>query len=301
MIQFSIIIPHRNSVQYLPKLFSSIPDRNDLEIIVVDNSPTPVTKEDIHVERNYTLLYSPVERYAGGARNVGLDYANGKWILFLDADDYFAEGAFDFFYSKVDSDADIIFTGMGGVYLDTGEPSDRGDYYTNLIRSFINKEVSEESIRLGFDSPCCKMIRHDLVKKHCIRFDEIVAGNDVFFSLASGYFASKIEAYDVITYIATVSRGTLTKRRDFPVLEARLYSRLHYNQFVKTHGLRKWQSSVVSPFVDGKHLGLKAYFRFIRLILLFRQNPFIGMTRWFSTFKSIKKQKEKDAVYITKR
>ena len=299
-ILFSVIIPHCNSVHFLPKLFSSIPESPDIEIIIVDNSPNPIKKEDIMIEREYTLLYSPVNKYAGGARNAGLDIAKGKWLLFLDADDYFAEGAFDFFYSKVNSDADIVFTGMGGVYLDTGEPSDRGSYYTNLIKSFLNKEVPEDNLRFKFDSPCCKMFRRDFVNEHSIRFDEIVAGNDAFFSLASGYYASKIEAYDVITYIATVSRGSLTKRRDFDVMKARLYSKLHYNQFLKQHGIKNRQQSVLFPFIDGKHLGIKAFMCFIGMIIKFRQNPFIGMSRWYSTLLSTIKINKRDRAYITK-
>ena len=90
---FSIIIPHRDSVQYLPKLFSSIPDSDGIEIIIVDNSPEPISKDSIGVDREFQLLYSSPSRGAGGARNVGVENAHGKWLLFLDADDYFAEGA----------------------------------------------------------------------------------------------------------------------------------------------------------------------------------------------------------------
>lgn len=300
MIVISIIVPHRDSVQLLPKLFSSIPERDDIEIIIVDNSDIPITKESISIDREYTLLHSPLTKYAGGARNVGLEHARGKWILFLDADDYFAVGTFDFYLSKQNSEADIIYTCMAGAYLDTGKPCDRGSYYTNLIKGYLDGKESENELRLRFDSPCCKLIRKDLISDYKLRFDEIVAGNDAYFSLLCGYYAKKIEAYDVVTYIATISRGTLTKRRDFPVLEARLYSNLHYNQFVKAHNIGEWQKSVVFPFFDGKHLGLKAFIKFIKMIVRFRQNPFIGMNNWLNTIIISKKNKSKDSIYITK-
>lgn len=300
MKQFSIIIPHRDGLQYLPKLFSSIPDSEDIEIIIVDNSIQPITKEQIGADREYCLLYSSPERHAGGARNVGIDNATGKWILFLDADDYFADGAFECFFSKQNSEADIIFTGMGGVYLDTGEPSDRGDYYTQLVRSYIDGTKTEEDIRCGFASPCCKMIRHELISMYNIRFDEIVAGNDQYFSLVCGYYARKIEAIDCITYIATVTKGSLTRRRDFDVIQSRLYSKLHCNEFFKTHGMAYRQQSVLFPFFDGKHLGFKAFFKFSMMILRFKQNPFIGMSRWLTTYINSKRIEKRDSSYITK-
>ena len=81
---FSIIIPHRNSVNTLPRLFNSIPDRDDLEIIVVDNSPVPLKREQITTTRTFNLYYSEPNRGAGGARNVGIEQAKGKWFIFAD-------------------------------------------------------------------------------------------------------------------------------------------------------------------------------------------------------------------------
>ena len=300
MIQFSIIVPHRDGLKYLPKLFSSIPKSENIEIIIVDNSIIPITKEQIGINREYDLLYSPPERNAGGARNVGLKHAMGKWILFLDADDYFAEGAFDLFFSKQNSDADIIYTCMGGIYLDTGEPSDRGDYYTQLVRSFLNGTKTEEDIRCGFASPCCKMIRRELISKYNIKFDEIVAGNDQYFSLVCGYYANTIEAIDCITYIATVTQGSLTRRRDFAVIQARLYAKLHCNEFLKLHGMAYRQQSVMFPFLDGKHLGLKAFYKFSLMIIHFKQNPFIGLSRWLSTYTKSKSIEKRESKYITR-
>src|SRR5699024_3202309 len=132
----------------------------------------------------------------------------GKWLIFVDADDYLPFDAFETFYHKFNSEAELIFFGMGGIYSDTNNPSDRGDNYTQMVRNFIKGRISENEIRLNFPSPCSKMVSSKLIKRHNLRYDEVVASNDVYFSLLSGYYAEKIDAVDKITYIATVSRGS---------------------------------------------------------------------------------------------
>lgn len=297
---FSIIIPHRDSVQYLPTLFSSIPDSDGIEIIIVDNSPEPISKDSIGVDREFQLLYSSPSRGAGGARNVGVENAHGKWLLFLDADDYFAEGAFDVFYSKLNTDADIVYTGMGGVYMDTGEPSSRGDYYAALVKDYISGKKTEDDLRFGFLSPCCKMVSHDLVVRHEILFDEIRASNDNYFSTVSGYYAAKIEAVDFVTYIATVSRGTLTQRKDYEVIKARLYAVLHCNEFLKKVNKKKYQRSVMFALYECRHLGFNAFIEFCGMIIKFHQNPFIHCERWFSTFLADRENNKNNSRYITR-
>ena len=84
---YTLIIPQRNSIATLPRLFNSVPEREDVEIILVDNSPEPITKEQVGIGRDYQLLWTPPARFAGGARNEGMDHAQGKWLIFSDADD----------------------------------------------------------------------------------------------------------------------------------------------------------------------------------------------------------------------
>lgn len=293
---FSIIIPHRNSVELLRKLICSIPQSERIEIIVVDNSLTPISNNDIGLDRQYQLLYSSPEKGAGGARNVGLENAHGEWLVFADADDYFTSNAFSLFSSMFTSDVDVVYFCAEGRYIDTGEYSKRADPYSSLIKSFLSGNSSELDVRLGIPVPWSKMIRHELVNQHHIRFDEIAAGNDIYFSLLTGYYAKKIAAIDETTYIVTVSKGTLTKRRDYESTYARLYSKLHCNQFLRNHGLSNRQHSLLFAFVRGKKYSLKQLWSFLALIYQFKQNPFIGCSQWYKTAL----KKDRDKRYFTK-
>jgi glycosyltransferase involved in cell wall biosynthesis len=298
---FSVIVPvWRGAINYLPRLFDSIPEKKGIEIIVVDNSKEPVKREEIESPREITLLHSAPERHAGGSRNDGMAAAKGKWLLFADADDYYTSDAFDTYYSKLDSDAEIVYTGMGGIYEDTGEPSDRGDGYARLVHKYCVGEVEEYDLRLGFASPCCKMVSRELVVREGLKYDEIRAGNDIYFSLTSGFFAKKIDAVDTTTYIATVNRGSLTKRRDYEVIKARLYSKLHCNQFLREHGYSHHQHSVMFAMAESRHYGLCKSLEFLKMIVKFRQNPFSGCRNWFKTIKKDRELGNIDEKYIIK-
>lgn len=276
---FSVIIPHRNSIHTLPRLFDSIPDTEWVEIILVDNTPIPITKEEIGIDREYTLLWSPPERHAGGARNVGIENAHGKWLLFADADDYYTKEAFDVFFSKVNTDADIVYTGMGGIYEDTGERSDRGDRYARMVKDFISGKITELDIRYHFHSPCCKMVRREMVENHSIRYSEVVAGNDAYFSMVSGYYARKIEAIDMISYIATVSSNSLTRRKDFESYKSRYEEDLKINTFLREHGRKDHQYPVLGTIAHARVYGIKRVMELIKLSLRYRQNLFVGVIK----------------------
>lgn len=296
---FSIIIPHRNSLHFLSKLFHTLPKSGKIQIILIDNSDIPIKKEDVDTDRNFKLLYSSPERGAGGARNLGIEHSKGKWLIFADADDYFPDDAFETFYSKFYSDAELIFFGMGGIYSDTGKSSDRGDRYTTIVRNFLSGTISEFEIRLNFSTPCSKMVSNQLVKRHNLRYDEVLASNDVFFSLLTGFYAKKIEAIDKITYIATVSRGSLTKRRDYEVIKSRFIVNLRRNKFLKEHNLAQYQSSIMYHLYNSTKFGLSKTLKFIKLLLEYKQSPLIGASRWLKTFNLYKKESKRDKKYIT--
>ena len=299
--EFSIIVPvWRGAIKFLPKLFDSIPNRDGIEIIVVDNSKEPVSREEIQSDRDIIFLHSAPERHAGGSRNVGMDTARGKWLLFADADDFYTDDAFDVYYSMLNTEAEIVYTGMGGIYEDTGEPSNRGDRYAKAVHDYLSGKLPEMNLRLHFSSPCCKMVSHDLVKRHHLRYDEVVASNDMYFSLLSGYYAKTITAVDKVTYIATVNRGSLTRRRDYEASESKFLVRLRYNKFLKEHGLSDYQSSIMLRYKEVCVHGVKAICKATYLICKFRQNPFIGYSQWIQSFLKAWKQEAKESKYITK-
>ena len=159
----------------LPRLFKSIPVSDKIEVLLIDNSPEPISGKDVQTIHPFQLLHSNPHSFAGGARNIGLDNAHGKWLIFADADDFFTPQAFDIFYSHFADEEDLIYFKSDSVYDDTLEPSNRNSLFNAYIDDYVLGKIDEMEVRLSYLVPWGKMIKRELVVQYNIRFDEVLA------------------------------------------------------------------------------------------------------------------------------
>ena len=214
-INYSVIIPHHNTPNLLQRLIDSIPQRDDLEIIVVDDNSDDDKKPNI-VRNDVQLYYIDKDQTkgAGRARNVGLDHAKGKWLIFADSDDFFS-GAISVLLDKYkDSENDIIYFKVEGRDSDTLQPVERGDVYNGRVEKYLKKKnkYSEEILRYCHYVPWGKIISKSLVDKYNIKFEEIRYSNDLMFSILIGHYAKRIEASSDVIYYITIRMGSLTNQ-----------------------------------------------------------------------------------------
>ena len=96
MIKISIIIPVFNCERFIEQSIHSVQNQTlmDFEVICVDDGSTDCSTElirKIQKEDKRILLYRQKNQGSGAARNLGMSYAQGEFIAFLDADDYYLE------------------------------------------------------------------------------------------------------------------------------------------------------------------------------------------------------------------
>lgn len=100
-IELSVIIPVYNAAYCISRCLDSIIQqklKDKIEIICVDDGSTDNSLEilkDYEQKYNFLHVISQTNQYAGVARNNGLDKAKGKYIHFLDADDYCTPGIYE--------------------------------------------------------------------------------------------------------------------------------------------------------------------------------------------------------------
>lgn len=211
---FSIIIPHHNIPELLRRCLRSIPERDDIQVIVVDDNSLDA---DTYLERIPELQRKGVElvrtkegKGAGYARNIGLERVRGEWLLFADADDFFTENMGNLLDKYKHSDADLIAFKMMTVYSDDITKAAHRSGYINKIIDQYFEDGDEAPVRFLLEIVWCKMIRMETVRQNHIRFDEVPFSNDYNFSAHVGCVARKVDVSAETLYVVTRRSGSLT-------------------------------------------------------------------------------------------
>lgn len=130
----SVVITHYNRPDFLDQAVKSVTFQSypeDLvELIVIDDgSPNPGTREKLVAlrdrhrfdARGWRVMFEP-NRYLGGARNTGAGYAKGKYILFMDDDNYAKSYEVEHFVRAMENThADLLTSGLDFI-TGKGEP-----------------------------------------------------------------------------------------------------------------------------------------------------------------------------------
>jgi glycosyltransferase involved in cell wall biosynthesis len=289
-IIFSIIIPHKNTPKLLRRCLESIPRRDDIQIIIIDDNSNKDIDEFngvINFFKESIEVYIKKEgKGAGYARNVGLNHAKGKWLLFADADDFFTKDGFDYLFAEINSPQEIIYFKVISCYSDTYEPAKRDKTINQLVDDFIDgKKDAENWIRYKYSVPWGKMIKRELVCRENILFEEVLAANDGMFGLFTGYFAHSVNSINHVIYCATVNRGSLTNSYSVDILRSRYLVSLRYNKFLREHNCKKYQTVVVMYLLlNSIRYGFRTFFHFVQFAIHYKMNPLFGVHKWLSRY-----------------
>ncbi|MDD2494938.1 MAG: glycosyltransferase family 2 protein [Tissierellia bacterium] len=236
-INYSVIIPHKNIPDLLERCLQSIPIREDIQVIVVDDNSDPDKVNFLEfpgLNRKNTEVYFTKEgKGAGYARNVGLTKAKGKWLIFSDADDYFNECFNDLLDKYLNIEVDLVIfqtNSIDAVTLDQIES--RGKSYNKWIKKSFNYGEILEELRYKLHPPWGKFVSRKLVALYKIKFDEVYSSNDVMFSVLTGHYAEKILIDLNYLYCSTVRNGSLEYSRSLKNIEPRFFVSIRHYKFL---------------------------------------------------------------------
>lgn len=246
MINYSFIIPHHNSPELLNRCLASIPERDDIQIIVVDDNSKEDKKPCIE-RQGVEIIYIDAQhtKGAGHARNVGMSKATGKWLLFADCDDYYEEGFLDVLDGYKDKDIDVVYFSFyirdeNGICITPDLP------IQNIIESYIDNEQQLTQIKYKNNPPWDKMVQRSFVEQHNMYFEEVVNGNDILFSTFIGYYSTDVVVEHKRLYCYIRSTNSLTsKRQSINEIKCRIDHIIQHNAFYRFIGHPEWN---VSPY-----------------------------------------------------
>ena len=269
---FTIIIPHYDIPDLLMRCLRTIPVREDIQVIVVDDCSPGAD----HYQTEYPELSRPYLEFchtsvggsAGRARNTGLDHAKGKWLIFIDADDFFVEGMTSILEEARNKTEDILFYNYRVVKSsDLATPGVR-NWYSKYFEEYT-KDKNEERFRYKFEPLYGKLFNRQFVEKNQIRFDETSHSNDVGFSFKCGTLAESIAIIDKPFFVITEREGSLAssqftgKKPSIQEYTARMSVALETVRFKDLHHVRTDYATYKSysyPFFSAYPIAFSRFF-----------------------------------------
>lgn len=157
MIKVTVIIPVYNQEELILRALDSIPDRNDVEVIVVDDGSTDKTfwAVGLYERRKVNLIGLSKNQGLSKARNEALRFASGEYVVMLDSDDYFYTDEFNKCIELLDG-KDMVYYNLqvnsGEVWRLTPETKNNLVGCTKFIRrQFLGSTRYDENVKLGED------------------------------------------------------------------------------------------------------------------------------------------------------
>lgn len=205
----SVIIPVYNAEKYLDKCLDSLIKQSfqDFEAIIVndgstDNSQTILEK----YEKAYPDRFKVFEKENGGqssARNLALHHIEGKYVTFLDSDDYYDKEYLKTLYQAAEeNNSDMVLSGQNKVD-EQGAVLERIEYKENKKGECILR-------RLNFSG---KLYKTEFLKRHNMKFAEGKIYEDNPFNFVMIGLAENLVVLPYVGYNQVVHKGSTTTKQ----------------------------------------------------------------------------------------
>ncbi len=207
MKKISVIIPCYNVSLFIDRCMESLERQTigieNLEIILINDASKDATLGKLLLwEMKYpeNIMVIPLQENVrqGAARNIALGYSSGKYIAFLDADDWIVPSTLERVYnSAVKSKAEIVQ--YLSVMVSTGPENDNHKIGSGAQDIYIELDSSESKINFfksnGLQRACWdKLFLREFIVSNNLRFAEGVLDEEYLFTthaclLAKHYYA----------------------------------------------------------------------------------------------------------------
>lgn len=270
MAFFSLVLPVYNVERYLSRCVASINKQvfRDYEIILVNDGSTDQSgKMCDELAKGNERIFSFHKKNGGlaDARNYGMDRAKGKYILFIDSDDWVNEKMLTYLYEHLSkSNADVLKYGFqkmqndipGAVtypYFAEGV-YDRNQITAGILPGIVGPDPLFNYTRNPVKSAWSHVYSLDFLKKNNIQFvsEREILNEDYLFNLNVMLYAQSVEVIHKVLYYYDYREGSLSKRYIENEFERKIKLHQVYEELLKQCGLfKQYEKNYYNACVDG--------------------------------------------------
>lgn len=225
--KISIIIPCYNMEKYIDRCLASLVNQtigvDMLEIICVNDASTDGTwKKLCEWESSYpeSILLVDCEKNGklGRARNIGLEYASGNYIAFLDADDWMELDSYERLYRLIrEYQCEVVQfefirdPGTGDIW-EMQNRRDREDFYLDLSEESERKKLLVTAV---MDNGCTnKMYTREFIEENCLRFPEGRMYEDIYWGVLTQLHAKYVYFLHEKLYHYFINHQSIVMKKD---------------------------------------------------------------------------------------
>lgn len=272
----SIIVPIYNVEKYLKECIESILDQvvNNVEIILLNDGSTD---ESLNIAKFYEERYSNIlvvnkeNEGLAPTRNLGMNIATGKYIMFLDSDDLLCENSLNNLIEFIENEKSniCIFNGISFID-DNSEKKDEIYFKINKDYNYLNEDKKIKKI-ISLHSACFKIYSNDFLKSNNIKFsNKNIYGEDVQFWMKclDRCDINSIKYYDIAIYKRRYREGSImTSYSEKNFLDrVKFIDDIYYDvnkEFIRYYLIEYIFNTWIDAININKKLGKKYYLAFI--------------------------------------
>ncbi|RXM42303.1 glycosyltransferase family 2 protein [Flavobacterium sp. YO12] len=226
-IKISVIIPVYNASLFLERCLNSILEQtlSDIEVICIDDFSSDNSLEILkeYASKDTRLKYFKNEKNIGQGltRNKGIDLASGKYIAFVDCDDWIESNMYESLYTRaIEHNYDLVCCNIVHDFPNGTSQSPVIPPIESLSLEFLINEAIFPSDKLfSPNSPCDKIYKKEFIDKLELRFESerVFLYEDKFFNLSLLVAKPNFSYVSEVFYHYVIRHGStmISYRKDF--------------------------------------------------------------------------------------
>jgi len=265
MVQLSIVIPIYNVEKYIDECLKSIYDQsvcNDYFEVIAVNDGTPdqsmIIIEKYALKHDNLIIINKVNGGVSSARNVGITKATGKYITFVDADDYIEKNSLKNIFEFLPDSTDELVV-LKSKFPDTGKET---VWNESIIEN--KRYTGLEIYGISFKSASWGVLyKREFINRYALRFPEgiKIAEDYIFFSLCMIY-AQNVVFKNIIMYNYLIHIGSASHSYSESYIIAYLEGLNYLCKYNNDHFLTEEQKAILNHVKYGLIiLAINASFR----------------------------------------